>query len=183
MVIFPHATIRKRGTETHVCTGKFYRRGGADHRCSADHLHVDHHHPGSALLGESRSLQPDRPPTLSGHRTGHGACPALDSPEGDGHRFFTHHYPACDRLSPKLPREEPDGARLYAQVTAMADGYVKSPDAALRFIPRRCGVRQSTPHSSDFARLACGLFTKPFKIRELDHSLRGCHGCIIDTHS
>jgi hypothetical protein len=31
----------------------------------------------------------------------------------------------------------------------------------LRFIPRHCGVRQSTPHSSGFARLACGLFTKP----------------------
>ncbi|MEK6535795.1 MAG: hypothetical protein AABZ40_09135 [Thermodesulfobacteriota bacterium] len=41
------------------------------------------------------------------------------------------------------------------------DGYVKSPDAALRFIPRHCGVRNSTPHSSGFARLACGLFTKP----------------------
>jgi len=25
------------------------------------------------------------------------------------------------------------------------DGFVKSPDAALRFTPRRCGVRQSTP--------------------------------------
>jgi len=37
------------------------------------------------------------------------------------------------------------------------DGFVKSPDAALRFIPRRCGVRQST-HSSGFARLACRLF-------------------------
>jgi hypothetical protein len=41
------------------------------------------------------------------------------------------------------------------------DGFVKSPDAALRFILRHCGVRQSTPHSSEFARLACGLFTKP----------------------
>jgi hypothetical protein len=41
------------------------------------------------------------------------------------------------------------------------DGFVKRPDAALRFIPRRCGVRQSTPHSSGFARLACGRFTKP----------------------
>jgi hypothetical protein len=37
-------------------------------------------------------------------------------------------------------------------------GFGKSPDAALRFIPRRCGVRQSTPHSSELARLACGLF-------------------------
>jgi hypothetical protein len=43
------------------------------------------------------------------------------------------------------------------------DGFVKSPDAALRFILRHCGVRQSTPHSSGFARLACGLFTKPLQ--------------------
>jgi hypothetical protein len=50
----------------------------------------------------------------------------------------------------------------------MNDGFVKSPDAALRFIlpllsqgQAYCGVRQSTPHSSGFARLACGLFTKP----------------------
>jgi hypothetical protein len=41
-----------------------------------------------------------------------------------------------------------------------SDGYVKSPDAALRFIPRHCGVRRGTPHSPGFARLACGLFTK-----------------------
>jgi len=41
------------------------------------------------------------------------------------------------------------------------DGYVKSPDAALRFILPRlspgqayCGVRNSTPHPSGFARLA-----------------------------
>jgi hypothetical protein len=41
------------------------------------------------------------------------------------------------------------------------DGYVKSPDAALRIILRHCGVRNRTPHSSGLARLACGLFTKP----------------------
>jgi hypothetical protein len=40
----------------------------------------------------------------------------------------------------------------------MIDGFVKSPDSALRFIPRHCGVRKSTPHSSGFARLACGVF-------------------------
>jgi hypothetical protein len=47
------------------------------------------------------------------------------------------------------------------------DGFVKSPDAALRFIlpllsqgQAYCGVRHSTPHSSEFARLACCLFTK-----------------------
>jgi len=38
------------------------------------------------------------------------------------------------------------------------DGFVKSPDAALRCILRHCGVRISTPHSSGFARLACGTF-------------------------
>ncbi len=34
----------------------------------------------------------------------------------------------------------------------------KAPYAALRFTPRRCGVRQSTPHSSGLARLASGAF-------------------------
>ena len=43
----------------------------------------------------------------------------------------------------------------------MKDGYGKSPYAALRFLPRRCGVRDSTPHSSGVARLASGLFAKP----------------------
>jgi len=44
------------------------------------------------------------------------------------------------------------------------DGFVKKPDAALRFIfPRlspgqACGVPKSTPHSSGLARLACGIF-------------------------
>jgi len=38
------------------------------------------------------------------------------------------------------------------------DGIVKSPDASLRFIPRHCDVRTSTPHSSGCARLACGSF-------------------------
>jgi hypothetical protein len=62
---------------------------------------------------------------------------------------------------------------------ARIDGFVKSPDAVyhlqvtLRFIlplPSQgqayCGVRQSTPHSSGFARLACGLFTKPSHFRD-----------------
>jgi general secretion pathway protein K len=43
----------------------------------------------------------------------------------------------------------------------MKDGFAKSPYAALRFLPRRCGVRNSTPHSSGVARLASGLFAKP----------------------
>jgi hypothetical protein len=56
-------------------------------------------------------------------------------------------------------------------IKVMFDGFVKSPDAALRFILPRlspgqaCGVRYSTPHSSGFARLACGLFTKPSHFR------------------
>ncbi len=41
------------------------------------------------------------------------------------------------------------------------DGFVKSPDTALRCILRRCSVPKSTLHSSGFARLACELFTKP----------------------
>jgi len=41
------------------------------------------------------------------------------------------------------------------------DGFVKNPSAALRCILRHCGVSASTPHSSEFARLAYGLFTKP----------------------
>jgi hypothetical protein len=40
-------------------------------------------------------------------------------------------------------------------------GAVKSPDAALRGIPRHCGVPISTPHFSGFARLACELVTAP----------------------
>ena len=41
------------------------------------------------------------------------------------------------------------------------DGFVKSPDAALRCTLRRCSVPKSTLRSSGFARLACELFTKP----------------------
>ena len=40
------------------------------------------------------------------------------------------------------------------------DGLVKSPYAALRRILRHCGVQLSTPHSSEFARLAYGAFYK-----------------------
>src|SRR4030042_1653265 len=45
-----------------------------------------------------------------------------------------------------------------ATVPDLLDGFVKSPDAALRFTFRHCGVHNSTPHSSGFARLACGTF-------------------------
>jgi hypothetical protein len=47
------------------------------------------------------------------------------------------------------------------------DGYVKSPDAELRFNPRRCDVQQSTPHSSGFARLACGLLRSRPEFKDL----------------
>jgi hypothetical protein len=40
----------------------------------------------------------------------------------------------------------------------MSDDMVKSPDAALRFILRHCGVCHDTPYSSEFARLAYGAF-------------------------
>jgi hypothetical protein len=61
------------------------------------------------------------------------------------------------------------GAKAWDWVSGIVklDGFVKRPDAVyhlqvtLRFILRHCGVRHSTPHSSGFARLACGLFTKP----------------------
>ena len=39
------------------------------------------------------------------------------------------------------------------------DDIVKRPDATLRCIPRHCDLRKSRPHSSVFARLACGLLT------------------------
>jgi len=38
------------------------------------------------------------------------------------------------------------------------DGFVKSPSAALRCILRHCSVPASSPHSSEFARLASGAF-------------------------
>jgi hypothetical protein len=66
------------------------------------------------------------------------------------------------------------GAKTWDRVSGIVklDGFVKSPDAALRFIlplPSQgqayCGVRCSAPHSSGFARLACGLFTKPSHFR------------------
>ncbi|MDP2838554.1 MAG: hypothetical protein Q8O11_00745, partial [Syntrophales bacterium] len=59
------------------------------------------------------------------------------------------------------------------------DGFLKSPDAALRFIPRHCGVHQSTPHSSGLARLACGLFTKPSHFQDFKDFLPGRHSCFI----
>ena len=54
---------------------------------------------------------------------------------------------------------------LRNNILPIIDGFVKSPDAALRCILRRCSVPKSTLHSSGFARLACELFTKPSEIR------------------
>src|SRR4030043_1216177 len=68
---------------------------------------------------------------------------------------------------------------------AKNDDFVKSPDASLRFILRRCSVFRGhvpiplgfrnmspTPHSSAFARLACGLFTKPPPVQSFYDFLR-----------
>jgi hypothetical protein len=41
------------------------------------------------------------------------------------------------------------------------DGFVKSPISALRFIPLSLLRTARTPHSTGFARLELGLFTKP----------------------
>jgi hypothetical protein len=48
--------------------------------------------------------------------------------------------------------------RRAGRLQGKLDDCVKSPDAALRCILCHCGVRASTPHSSGFARLACGAF-------------------------
>jgi hypothetical protein len=41
------------------------------------------------------------------------------------------------------------------------DGFVKNPISALRFIPLSLRRTARTPHSTGFARLELGLFTKP----------------------
>ncbi len=59
------------------------------------------------------------------------------------------------------------------------DGFGKSPDASLRVIPRRCGVRQSTPHSSELARLACGLFYEAVTVFDavMARCMNATYGC------
>jgi hypothetical protein len=52
------------------------------------------------------------------------------------------------------------------------DGFVKSPSAALRCILRRCGVPLSTPHSSEFARLASGAFYFAIQILTFYESIK-----------
>jgi hypothetical protein len=67
---------------------------------------------------------------------------------------------------------------VFLVLNIIHDGSVKSPDALLRRILRRCGVCQDTPHSSRFARLACGLFTKPAKIQQISNFFEGViHDC------
>jgi hypothetical protein len=41
------------------------------------------------------------------------------------------------------------------------DGFAKNPISALRFIPLSLRRTARTPHSTEFARLELGLFTKP----------------------
>jgi hypothetical protein len=53
-----------------------------------------------------------------------------------------------------------DGQPRLSTIYSIFDGLVKSPYAALCCILRHCGVQQSTPHSSEFARLAYGAFYK-----------------------
>jgi len=72
--------------------------------------------------------------------------------------------PGWGDLLQGLPRKrkiEPQSRLHYIKeggLSSIFDDFVKSPDAALRGILCRCGVRPSTPHSSGFARLACGAF-------------------------
>jgi hypothetical protein len=53
-----------------------------------------------------------------------------------------------------------DAFRFSASVK-LIDGFVKNPISALRFIPLSLRRTASTPHSTGFARLELGLFTKP----------------------
>jgi len=61
---------------------------------------------------------------------------------------------------------------IFSTFLIKFDGFVKSPDAALRFILRHCGVRKSTPHSSGFARLACGAFYEAARLGKFFNFLR-----------
>jgi hypothetical protein len=57
------------------------------------------------------------------------------------------------------------------------DGFVESPISALRFIPLSLRRTGSTPHSTGFARLELGLFTKPSGVMTFFESIRtGCGG-------
>ena len=52
------------------------------------------------------------------------------------------------------------GAKIFCKDVKGRRRLRKNPSAALHCILRHCGVPKSTPHSSGFARLAYGLFTK-----------------------
>jgi hypothetical protein len=51
------------------------------------------------------------------------------------------------------------------------DDFVKNPISALRFIPLSLRRTARTPHSTGFARLELGLFTKPSVIMTFDESI------------
>jgi len=51
------------------------------------------------------------------------------------------------------------------------DGFVKNPISALRFIPLSLRRTESTPHSTVFARLELGLFTKPSVVMDFFESI------------
>ncbi|MEW6258832.1 MAG: hypothetical protein AB1547_02900 [Thermodesulfobacteriota bacterium] len=69
-------------------------------------------------------------------------------------------FSAAEQNSPAFLRVKLEGPTFCEAI--MIDGPAKRPDAVSCFIPRHCGVRFSAPHSSGFALLACGLFSKPF---------------------
>jgi hypothetical protein len=52
-------------------------------------------------------------------------------------------------------------SNVLSRDQAMCDDFVKSPISALRFIPLSLRRTARTPHSTGFARLELGLFTKP----------------------
>ncbi|MDO8944271.1 MAG: hypothetical protein Q7U75_13915, partial [Desulfobacterales bacterium] len=56
--------------------------------------------------------------------------------------------------------------------TSFLDGFVKSPISALRFISLSLRRTASTPHSTGFARLELGLFTKPSVVMTFYESIK-----------
>ena len=53
------------------------------------------------------------------------------------------------------------GNRYFEPSPFFIDGFVKSPISALRFSALSLRRTKSTPHTTRFARLELGLFTKP----------------------
>jgi hypothetical protein len=58
-------------------------------------------------------------------------------------------------------------------------GFEKSPYAALRFLLRHCGVRNSTPHSSRVARLASGAFYEAAPEDQFANILKDDHDPVL----